>query len=61
MFPEQKHAPKQSLEFYMRATHLRECIESLLERQEFKYGVRFNSRRGETEFTYCWQIMLAKN
>jgi hypothetical protein len=47
---------------YRRANHLRQCIESLLQRQEeLKYGVRFDDCSGATEFTYCWQIMLAKN
>ena len=45
----------------LRAIHLRQCIESLLQRQELKYGVRFDDCSGATEFAYCWQIMLAKN
>jgi len=46
----------------LRAIHLRQCIESLLQGQEeLKYGVRFDDCSGATEFAYCWQIMLAKN
>ena len=57
-----KHAPKSyPLALYMRATYLRESIESLLQQHDFKYGVRFDNSKGATEFTYCWQIMLAKN
>ena len=58
-----KQVPKPySLASYKRANHLRQCIESLLQRQELTYGVRFDgSLSGATEFAYCWQIMLAKN
>lgn len=57
-----KHTSKSHpLSFYVRALYLRRCIESLMQRQEFKYGVRFEECGGATEFAYCWQIMLAKN
>jgi hypothetical protein len=55
-----KQLPK-SYPLALRAIHLRQRIQSLLQRQELTYGVRFDDCRGATEFTYCWQIMLAKN
>ncbi len=62
MLSDPKQVPKPySLALYKRANYLRQCIESLLQRQELKYGVRFDNCSGATEFTYCWQIMLAKN
>ena len=62
MLSDPKEAAKSSpLSLYMRAFHLRQRIESLVQRQEFEYGVRFDERGGATEFAYCWQIMLAKN
>lgn len=62
MLSDPRQVPKScALAWYMRAIHLRQCIESLLQRSELKYGVGFDDRSGETEFTYCWQIMLAKN
>ena len=62
MLSDPKRAPKSyPPALYARAMQLRECIELLLEQHEFKYGVRVDSCKGATEFTYCWQIMLAKN
>ena len=61
MHSDPKPVPKYPLALCMRAIHLRQCIESLLQRQDFKYGVRFDDCSGATEFAYCWQIMLAKN
>lgn len=62
MLSDPKDAAKSyPLSLYMRALHLHRSIESLVQRQEFKYGVRFDERGGATEFAYCWQILLAKN
>ena len=46
---------------YNRAAHLRECIESLLRKQDAGYPVRFDNGKNTTEFGYSWEIIIAEN